>query len=127
MNYFPYQPQQYPIYNPVLQPQSPAPTAQNDINFVNGIDEASAWVVQPGRSAFLMDRNASVFYVKSVDVNGMPNPLEIYDYVKRGKKEEKKAPDVEYVTRDEFEKRLAELKPKRPTRKKEADDESDVQ
>ena len=95
--------------------------------FVNGIQEANAWVVQPGQRAFLMDRNENVFYIKSVNENGMPNPLEVYDYKKRGNTEQTAPESVdhaEYITREEFEERLAELIPKKQTRRttKEAKD-----
>lgn len=124
----------YPQMNfmPPPQPQQEnLPQQQNDsgLMFVNGLNEASAWVVQPGHRAFLMDRNANTFYVKSVNENGMPNPLEIYDYKKRDNvsREEPEIDTPEYITREEFEERLAKLAPKRTTRrKKEADNESDV-
>lgn len=142
--------QGYPIYQgyqqtvqplqPVTQPiQGQMQAQQNDstIMFVNGIDEANSWVVQPGKSAFLMDRNANCFYVKSVDHNGMPNPIEVYDYKKRdqdnNRQEQKQAPQIDtdiFVTREEFEERIAQLMPKKQTRrtsKKEVEDgESDV-
>ena len=124
-------------YNPMypqmnyMPPQQEAVPQQNDsgLMFVNGLNEASAWVVQPGHRAFLMDRNANTFYVKSVNENGMPNPLEIYDYKKRDNvsQNEPQIDTPEYITREEFEERLAKLTPKRQTRrKKEADNESDV-
>lgn len=82
----------YPNY---LQYQPPNDGAL----FVNGIAEADSWVVQRGQSVRLFDRNQNTFYVKSVADNGMPNPLEIYDYTKR----EMKAPKETFVTREEFE------------------------
>lgn len=133
----------YQSYQPQPQqmqiPQQTMQVQQNDsvIMFVNGLDEANAWVVQPGKSAFLMDRNANSFYVKSVDANGMPNPIEVYDYKKRdqdnNRQEQKQAPQIDtdmFVTREEFEERIAQLMPKKQTRrisKKEVEDgESDV-
>lgn len=136
----------YQSYQPQPQqmqiPQQTMQVQQNDsvIMFVNGLDEANAWVVQPGKSAFLMDRNANSFYVKSVDANGMPNPIEIYDYKKREAEKEQgqyqqtnRQPQIDtdmFVTREEFEERIAQLMPKKQTRrtsKKEVEDvESDV-
>lgn len=126
-----YQPM-YPTYTQTPQvPQMQAGQNDSGIMFVNGLQEASSWVVQPGQKAFLMDRNANTFYVKSVNDNGMPNPIEIYDYTKR---DDTPAPakhetidTSDFVTHEELEARLAKLAPKRqPRRKKEAQDEPDV-
>lgn len=80
---------------------------QTGILWVNGIEGAKSYPVAPGNSVWLMDSgDDSVFYIKSVDASGMPQPLRIFEYKER--KEE--APKADYVTKEELEKALASLK-----------------
>ena len=98
---------------------------QSDAIFVSGISEALSWVVQRGQTVRLWDSNEPKFYIKSVGDNGMPNPLEIYRYERVDAPVEKEKTEAEYITRKEFEERIAALaKPQR--KRKEADDEYDV-
>ncbi|MBP5598392.1 MAG: hypothetical protein J6Y02_23700 [Pseudobutyrivibrio sp.] len=113
MAYNNYVPQ--PIYQPVM-PVNPfmvqQPQPSNDNIFVDGEKEANLYPVAPGKSAFLMDKNASVFYIKSVDQSGVAMPLRIFDYTERKsetKPEETKAKD-NYATKDEFESFKTEIK-----------------
>ena len=91
---------------------APQSVSNNDggVLFVDGIEGANSWVVQAGRKVFLMDRNANTFYIKSVNPNGMPNPLEIYDYKRRETAQTATESDSKYVTHEELEERLAALK-----------------
>lgn len=98
----------YPNYN--YQPQQPP---QSGIVWVQGLEGAKAYPVASGASVMLMDSEESVFYIKTTDQSGMPSPLRVFDYKER--KEEQ--PKSNYVTRDEFEKRLEELK-RKPKEKK---------
>ena len=121
--------QQYPTYQPnqlINQPiQQPNQFINQDTIYVNGINEATAWVVQRGQTVRLWDASEPKFYIKSVGENGMPNPIEIYRYERETAPVEKETTKVEYVTRQEFEERMAALtKPQK--KKKEADDEYDV-
>lgn len=56
-----------------------------------------------------MDSEGSVFYLKSVDASGIPQPLRIFDYTERGGAPVQRAapaPQIDlapYVTRDELE------------------------
>lgn len=66
----------------------------------------------PGQSAFIMDRESDTFYIKTVDNLGMAKPLRIFDYKER-LPEPVEAPQIDmspYLTRAEFEEKLAELK-----------------
>lgn len=85
---------------------------QTNINWVSGEAAAKSFYVAPGQSVLLMDSESNVFYIKSADISGMPLPLRIFDYTERAAaaKAETSAERADYVTRDEFEKRLAELK-----------------
>lgn len=86
---------------------------QTGIIWVQGETGAKSYLLAPGQSALLMDSEANVFYIKSSDASGMPMPLRIFDYTERvvAKNETPApAPKADYVTREEFEKVIAELK-----------------
>ena len=68
-----------------------------------------------------MDSEKETFYIKSADASGMPLPLRIFDYTERTQVTPAAIPAENYVTREEFEKRLAELTT--PKGKKVKDDE----
>ena len=78
---------------------------QQGIIWVQGMEGAKAYPVASGNSVLLMDSEESVFYIKSTDQSGMPQPLRIFEY-----KEKNAQPQVEYVTKDELNKALAELR-----------------
>lgn len=84
-------------YNPTYQ--------QQGILWVQGQAGAKAYPVASGNSVLLMDSEESVFYIKSTDQSGFPQPLRVFDY-----KERTVEKNVEYVTREELNKALAELK-----------------
>ncbi len=115
-NYFPqYYPNQMPMMQapqqmPVQQPTMPqnAPQASNNgINWVLGEAAAKSFPVGAGQTVLLMDREEPVLYLKSSDQSGMPQPLRIFDLTERSaqhsESSEPKKPDVEYVSRKEFE------------------------
>ena len=120
-NYFPagYQP---------LQIQQAAQTNQtNAIVWVQGESGAKAYPVAPNNSVLLMDSESSVFYIKSTDNSGMPLPLRIFEYSEKSVQSTEKpqaSPVVDYVTREEFEAKLNELKEK-PKKKKVIEVEED--
>lgn len=112
--YYPnYQPYQYqsPMPDHLMQLrqqqyQPPQQQSNNGIIWVQGEEGAKAYMVAPGNSVFLMDSEASVFYIKSSDASGMPMPLRIFDYTERTAARTPAQPsaasDEEYVTRQEF-------------------------
>lgn len=131
-NYYPYyQPpmadqlaqlrqQQYPMPQAAPQPQ------QSPILWVQGEEGAKAYMVAPGASVLLMDSESSSFYIKSTDASGMPQPLRIFDYTERSATQKAPIPTAEYITREEFEARIAQLtvgneKPVRVKRKEETE------
>ena len=126
-NYFPQTyPQMYPQYNYV--PQQVAQQPQQPVNdtgilWVQGEAGAKSWAVAPGKSVMLMDSESNTFYIKSSDASGMPMPLRIFDYAERTSNTS--IPEVahhtdvdmnQYVTKEELEEKLAELRPKRRER-----------
>lgn len=111
----PVYPNYNPNYNPNYQNNYFAQKDDGGLNWVQGEAAAKSYLVQPGRSVLLMDSEKSVFYIKSADASGMPLPLRIFDYTERTAQTPAApavSPNVEYVTKEEFEKRLAELAPK---------------
>ena len=105
---------------------TPTPTTSqqiNAINWVQGEAGAKAVPVGPGQKALLMDSETNVFYVKSSDVSGMPLPLRIFEYKEVSKvatDETIAGPQNTYVTHEELEQILVDLKPKeKPKEKKE--------
>ena len=112
-SYFPvgYQP-----YQPQQQPQQ----QNHGIIWVDGENAARSFMVGAGQSVMLMDSNASCFYIKTADQSGMPLPLRVFDYTERTVSQQTEHPQIQqqmpdYITREEFEKRLAELMPKKST------------
>lgn len=132
-NYFPvgYQPfvYQYPNNTP-YQPQGtqseavqPAQQTMNQNNFnasqnaiiwVQGEAGAKAYPVAPNTTVQLWDSEEQVIYLKSADASGMPS-LKTLDYTIRETKPhisvaEKPQIDMSgFITRDEFEQRMAEV------------------
>lgn len=112
----PYQPGFAPGYYPMGQPSAmPDQLAQLRQNYqqpqqsapiiwVQGEEGAKAYMVAAGNSVLLMDSESSVFYIKSTDASGMPQPLRVFDYTERGKQAPQKPETVDdkFVTRAEF-------------------------
>lgn len=115
-NYFPatYQPV-YPQYQqPVQQIQQPQAQG-NGITWIQGIEAAKSYLIAPNSSVVLMDSENPVFYIKSADQSGMPT-LRVFKFEEiTGQQQQPKAepvPQIDtsmYITREEFEKRIAEL------------------
>lgn len=114
-NYFPYG---YPQYQTQYQQQyQPQTNQQNSsIIWVQGENAAKSYMIGAGQSVMLMDSDTNVFYIKSADQSGMPLPLRIFDYTERttersaGQVQVSSQPvNSDYITRDEFERRIAEI------------------
>lgn len=111
-SYNPYQVGQYQQVQNTQQAQT------GGLQWVQGEAGAKAFPVNAGQSVLLMDSENNVFYIKSSDNSGMPLPLRTFDYKERtaqnAPKAAQNAPQAAidtslFVTRDELEKRLAEL------------------
>lgn len=76
------------------------------IIWVQGIAGANAFNdIAPGDSVPLFDSENPVIYIKSVDMNGRPKELEIYDLVKRQSTTAPVTPPIDttkFVARDEL-------------------------
>lgn len=121
-----YQPQ-YPLYgsyqNGNNQSQQTAtqmmtpPTIHAEIVQIADRNEAINFPVGAGQAQMMITRDDSSIFVKTAFANGQSNVVE---YVKKAP--EPQTPPADYVTREEFERRLAEIMPK----ERKASDESDV-
>ena len=118
-NYNPYFPAGYNPYQPAMQQfqtmQQPQQQNSGGLLWVQGIEGAKSHFVEPGRSALLMDSESNSFFIKSADTSGMPLPLRIFDYQERTAQQAPQQPTAavhdtsSYVTREEFESRLAAI------------------
>lgn len=109
------------MQNAVVQPSMPSqpmPQQSSQIIWVSGEAGAKSYLVAPGNTVMLLDAENSVFYLKSADASGMPLPLRIFDYKERANTSASdfKAPtsdftalDSKYITREEFERRMASV------------------
>lgn len=101
------QPYQYQYQQPV----------QNDgIKWVQGDAGAKAAHVDPGKSDLFMDSENPFFYIKSVDLSGIPS-LEKYRFEKVAEEETNQRQFDQFITRDEFEKRISEITSRNNNRK----------
>lgn len=105
-SYFPqgYYPQYYGNQQMPQNAPNLASNAQQQINnqiiWVQGEAAAKAYPVASGQSVQLMDSEESVFYIKSTDQSGMPQPLRIFDYKERTS--ERSTPAAAKNTNDDF-------------------------
>ena len=111
-------------YNYYQQPYNYAPASSlnytypyqnvnNGFNWVQGESAARAFNVNPGTKALLLDSEKDVFYIKSVEANGAPAPLRIFEY-KEIFPESQNISQVgqdspQYITKKEFEERIAQI------------------
>lgn len=96
------------------------PTIHAEIVQIADRNEASNFPVGAGQAQMMITRDDSSIFVKTAFANGQSNLVE---YVKKAPEPQKPAAD--YVTREEFEKRLAEILARNTTERK-VSDESDV-
>lgn len=124
IGYTPYYPNT--AYQPILGqntsiPQGGQPTnqpqtngAQNGIIWVQGEAGAKAYPIAPNTTVQLWDSESQTVYLKSADASGMPS-MKTLDYTIRDATPtvnvaEKPQIDLSgYITREEFEKRIAEI------------------
>lgn len=112
----PYQPMQtmgqptytpyFPPFNPqVYQQQNSLPMNNNMIfAWVQGENGAKAYPLGSNCRAFLFDSEKDIFYIKTTDQSGMPQPLRSFEYSEVFQKEESGSVDTSaFVTKDELE------------------------
>lgn len=88
-----------------VQPQAPT----TNVNWIQvaGIEGARNQIVQPGHTAWMMDNNSPVFYVKSVDGMGSAT-FKVFQFAEISPEalnpayNQQNTPNADYVTRAEF-------------------------
>lgn len=115
-----YNPNYNGVYNgPYTIPTTAVPMqqtqTQNTFAWIQGEEAAKAYPVAPGNTIVLIDSDKPIMYMKTADLSGRPQPMQIrylvsqeeYDKihnVKIGNQNEE-----EFVTKEYFDKRIAEL------------------
>lgn len=109
-NYFPnnYYPQYYGNQNAPQVASNAQQASSGNLIWVQGEAAAKAYPVAAGQSVHLMDSEDSIFYIKSTDQSGMPQPLRVFEYKERTQTSHNapagsSKPSEEYVSRKEFE------------------------
>lgn len=95
-------------------PQQSAAQMPDGVKWVQGEVGARAYQVRPGCTVVLMDAEDSVFYMKSVDAYGMPQPLRKFRF-KEELIDQKNLPQnstqmdtSNFVTKDDLDQRIKE-------------------
>lgn len=90
-------------------------TPQSGLIWVQGEAGAKAYPVAPNTTVQLWDSESQIVYLKSADASGMPS-MKILDYTIRDNTANsnalQKQPQIDlsdYVTKEEFEKRISEM------------------
>ena len=108
-------------FQPPTAPPAAQPMAQqgnNGLIWVQGEAGAKSYIVAPGNTVMLMDSEGERFYLKSADASGMPMPLRIFEYKERtetpyqafsGPVAAQNVNFDNFVTREEFEQRMASV------------------
>jgi nitrous oxide reductase accessory protein NosL len=123
-------------YQPTItvQPPTPAPQTNNGLVWVQGEAAAKSYPVAPNSTVMLMDSEGERFYLKSADASGMPLPLRVFEYKERTETAQQTAGgsvaafddlDNKFVTRDEFERRMASIAPQKKSKNKLTEDAED--
>ena len=125
---------QQPMVQPVQQVPTPAQQTNNGLVWVQGEAGAKSFLVAPGCTVMLMDSEGERFYLKSADASGMPLPLRVFEYKERTETAQQTAGgsvaafddlDNKFVTRDEFERRMASIAPQKKNKNKLTEDAED--
>lgn len=111
----PYFPATYGGYQmPMMQNQYAQ--QQGGLIWVQGVEGAKSHPVAPGQSVLLMDSESNCFFIKSADASGIPLPLRVFDYKERNTAQNAQNSPVladkqesAYITREEFEARIAQI------------------
>ncbi len=108
--YYPYQTQPMPDQlaqlrasqsQPMYQPQYLQPQNDGGINWVLGEEAAKSYLVAPGNTVQLWDRNQQTIYIKSVDLSGVPS-FRVIDYIERSPNAIPQRQNADAVSREEF-------------------------
>lgn len=110
----------YPTYNgPYTVPQTSTPIQnqpqmQNTFAWIQGEEAARNYPVAPGNTIVLIEADKPIMYMKSADLSGRPQPIQIrylvtkeeYDKIQNGSNFSEN--EDKYVTKEAFEKYISE-------------------
>lgn len=105
-------------YGQPVKPPMPAPQPQSSLDILwLTEEEAKAYPLAPGHSVLIMDKDSDIFYIKTTDNTGRPLPMKKFSYteIKDANEQQSTYPiqaqfdPSEYVTKDELDKKIAEL------------------
>lgn len=88
------------------QPAQPHSSSSSGVIWVQGEAGAKAYPVAAGNSVLMMDVESPTVYMKTVEANGMPQPLRVYDLIEKTPKTAASGVSNNeniYVTKKEFE------------------------
>ena len=105
------------VTTPPYQPQSVTPVpqqTQNTFAWIQGEDAARSYPVAPGNTIVLIDSEKPIMYMKTADLSGRPQPMQVrylvskedYDKIQNGSNNSPNSD--EYVTKAAFEKYIEE-------------------
>lgn len=85
------------------------------VAWVQGEQAMKSYPLGPNQKAFLFNTEENNFGIKSTDANGMPLPLEVFEYQRvqgAPKPQSQQAPQIDtssFITREEFESRMSKV------------------
>jgi hypothetical protein len=94
-------------FNTPYQPIMPTYNNSANLFFVGSEEEAKSWIVNPSQTVYLLDRNNSKLYIKSVEKNGMVQPIEVFELSMPSTNE---LNNIEYATKQDIEELSKKIK-----------------
>jgi hypothetical protein len=91
------------VQTPQPQPQQQVPI-QSNIEYVNGIEGAKAFILPPNTQKLLLDSDNAFFYIKTTDMQGKPS-VRRFRYIDVDAEQtptKQDEPKVDYVTLEQF-------------------------
>lgn len=123
-----YNPNYNGVYNGPYAPSVAVPMqqtqTQNTFAWIQGEEAAKAYPVAPGNTVVLIDSDKPVMYMKTTDLSGRPQPMQIRYLVSKEEFDKLQngasfSPNSDaYITREEFEKYVSEADSKFVTRRR---------
>lgn len=115
MNYYPTTPYNGPYTVPqTVTPIQNQPQVQNMFAWIQGEEAARNYPVAPGNTIVLIESDKPIMYMKSADLSGRPQPMQVRylvseeDYRKIQNGSNFSENEDKYVTKEAFEKYISE-------------------
>lgn len=105
----------YPTYPPQQSSTAVPQQTQNLFVWIQGEEAARNYPVAPGNTVVLIDSDKPIMYMKTTDLSGRPQPMQIRylvseeDFNKLQNETKISSNTDEIVTKEYFEERMAEL------------------